>query len=111
MKEGNYTAASGEFGQSGLSRWSDKLGPDALIQTPDVAQTLALDIGNAYRASNDAGQRTRLAEAFLLIADHLKDQEQSLTSAGFSTMRDVLSQSGRLDIHVDPIHPGHPERR
>lgn len=100
---GNYQAAPGEFGESGISHWPDELGPNALIATPTTAQTLALDIGNAYRSSNDDDQRTRLAESFLLIADHLKDQEQSLTSSSFTAMRDVLSESGRLDIHVEPI--------
>ena len=49
-----------------------------LMPNPGPMSSLAAEVARAYRASNDAQQRRRLAEAFLLIADHLQDQGQAV---------------------------------
>ncbi|MFP3904492.1 MAG: chondroitinase family protein, partial [Armatimonadota bacterium] len=70
-----YLAAAGEHGITDVKYWSDEHGPNWLgMQTPAAMSSLAYRVATAYRASNDADQRSRLAEAFLLIADYLHDQ-------------------------------------
>ena len=62
-----------------MKHWPDELGPKGpRIPSPQPMGSLAAEVAKVYRASNDAGQRRRLAEAFLLVADHLQDQGQSL---------------------------------
>ncbi len=95
--------------------WPDEHGPHwEGMQTPAAMSSLALNVATAYRASNDAEQRRRLSEAFLLIADHLHDQALQAGS-GFrwnwwyggswadavGLMRDVLAETGRLQAHSD----------
>ncbi|MBI3945459.1 MAG: hypothetical protein HY321_06045 [Armatimonadetes bacterium] len=110
-----YLAAPGEQGLKDVSYWSDENGPDWLgVQAPHRVASLASRVAKAYRASNDAQQRRRLADAFLLVADHLHDQALQAGS-GFVwnwwvggtwadavfLMRDVLAQAGRLQSHAD----------
>ena len=95
--------------------WPDEHGPGwEDMQTPAAMSSLAQHAASAYRASNDAEQRKRLADAYLLLADHLHDQAFQAGS-GFQwnwwvggawahsvfLMRDVLAQTGRLGPHVD----------
>jgi len=99
-----YCSAVGEFGGKDVRHWPDELGPNGpMLPNPGPMISLAAEVGRAYRASNDAGQRRRLADAFLLIADHLQDQGQSLDAGGVLLMRDVLSQAGRLQHHVESV--------
>ncbi len=110
-----YLAAAGEQGIKDLEWWPDEHGPKSFgMQTPASMSYLARKVAKAYRASNDAQQRRRLAEAFLLIADHLHDQALQAGS-GFRwswwyggawadavfLMRDVLAETGRLQPHRD----------
>ena len=110
-----YLSAPGEFGFKDIEYFPDEHGPGWLgIQTPASMSSLANRVAKAYRASNDAQQRRRLAEAFLLIADHLHDQVLQAGS-GFKwnwwvggawadavfLMRDVLEQTGRLRGFLD----------
>ncbi len=109
-----YITAPGDFGYKDIHYLSDEHGPKAFgMQTPASMSHLAYQVAKAYRASNDADQRHRLAEAFLLLADHLHDQVFQAGS-GFKwnwwvggswanavfLMRDVLAQEGRLQPHV-----------
>jgi chondroitin-sulfate-ABC endolyase/exolyase len=95
--------------------WSDEHGPNwEGMQTPGPLSSLAYNVAVAYRASNDNAQRERLAEAYLLISDHLQDQALQAGS-GFKwnwwvggqwadsvfLMRDLLAQEGRLRSHID----------
>ncbi len=104
-----------EQAELGSGYWSDEHGPDWLgMQTPASMSSLAHQVAGAYRASNEAEQRRRLAEAFLLIADHLHDQALQAGS-GFKwnwwvggawadavfLMRDMLAEAGRLQRHLD----------
>jgi chondroitin-sulfate-ABC endolyase/exolyase len=97
------------------SYWSDEHGLGwEDMQAPGAMSALALKVATAYRASNDTEQRQRLAEAYLLLADHLYDQALQAGS-GFQwnwwyggewadsvfLMRDLLAQEGRLQGHVD----------
>ncbi len=110
-----YLSAPGEFGRSDIHYFSDEHGPGWLdMQTPAATAYLANRVATAYRASNDAEQRRRLAEAFLLVSDHLYDQALQAAS-GFRwhwwvggawadaifLMRDVLAEAGRLQPHTD----------
>ncbi|MFO7947714.1 MAG: chondroitinase family polysaccharide lyase [Armatimonadota bacterium] len=110
-----YLAAAGEQGLKDVRYWPDEHGPNWLgMQTPGPMSSLANRVAKAYRASNDPDQRSRLAEAFLLIADHLHDQALQAAS-GFRwhwwvggawadavfLMRDVLADAGRLQPHLD----------
>ena len=102
-------------GWKGGGYWSDEHGPGWMgMQTPHAMCSLARSIAGAYRDSNDAEQRRRLADAFLIIADHLEDQAMQAGS-GFRwywwvggawseavfLMRDVLADTGRLQGHLD----------
>ncbi len=101
--------------EMGGTYWSDEHGPDWLgMQYPRAMSALAHRVAVAYRGSNGADQRRRLAEAFLLIADHLLDQALQAGS-GFKwnwwvgggwadavyLMRGVLAETGRLRAHLD----------
>jgi len=105
-----YLCAVGERGAKEIAYWLDEHGPDWLgMQTPSALSSLAYQVASAYRASNDAEQRRRLAEAFLLLEDYLYDQGMQ-AGAGFHwnwwvgtawanaafLMRDELAQAGRL---------------
>ncbi|NLJ36833.1 MAG: hypothetical protein GX358_11470 [candidate division WS1 bacterium] len=110
-----YLCAPGEHGLKDVSYMSDESGPDAFgVQDPRAMTSLANQVAVAYRASNDAGQRSRLAEAYLLLSDHLHDQVLQAAS-GFKwnwwvggswensvfLMRDVLADNERLQGHLD----------
>ncbi|MDP6776462.1 MAG: chondroitinase family polysaccharide lyase, partial [Candidatus Latescibacteria bacterium] len=99
----------------GPGYWPDEHGPDWMgMQTPGAMASLVRRVASAYRASNAAGQRQRLAERFFLIADHLHDQALQARS-GFRwnwwvggswadalfLMRDLLAETGRLQPHLD----------
>jgi len=103
------------LGVRNVEYWPDEHGPHwEGMQPPAAMSSLALQVAETYRASNSAEQRERLAEAYLLIADHLHDQALQAGS-GFQwnwwygpnwadsvfLMRDVLAQTGRLQAHVD----------
>ena len=103
------------LGWPGGGYWSDEHGPGWLgVQDPKSMSALARKVAGAYRACTDAEGRRRLAEAFLLIADHLHDQALQAGS-GFRwnwwvggswaeavfLMRDVLVEGGRLRRHLD----------
>lgn len=105
-----YCSKAGEHGVAEGSYWPDEHGPGWLgMQTPGPLSALAYQLAGAYRASRDAEQRQRLAEAFLLLEDHLYDQGMQAAS-GFHwhwwvgeswaqavfLMRDVLARAGRL---------------
>lgn len=99
-----YCSATGEFGGKDVRHWPDELGPNGpIISNPGPMISLANQIAGAYQSSNDEQQRRRMAEAFLLIADHLQDQGQSLDVDGVLKMREVLAKAGRLDAHLDPV--------
>ena len=91
--------------------WRDERGPNwppGIKSHLDITP-LASQVAWRYRASRDAEQRRRLAEAFLLLEDHLYDQGMQAGS-GFKCnwwygsawadavflMRDVLAKAGRL---------------
>lgn len=110
-----YLAARGEHGIKDIAYWPDENGPDWLgVRTPAGMSSLANEVAAAYRASNDAGQRSRLADAFLLLSDHVYDQALQAGS-GFRwswwvggawadaifCMRDLLHETGRLQGHLD----------
>lgn len=110
-----YLSAPGEFGFRDVEYFLDEHGPKSFgMQIPKSMSYLAYQVASAYRASNDAEQRRRLAEAFLLVADHLHDQAMQAGS-GFRwhwwvggawadavfLMRDVLADAGRLQPHCD----------
>jgi chondroitin-sulfate-ABC endolyase/exolyase len=99
----------------GSGYWSDEHGPDWMgMQDPKTMSAIAYEVAGAYRASKDGDQRSRLAEAFFLIADHLHDQALQAGS-GFKwnwwvggtwaealfLMRDLLAETGRLQRHLD----------
>ncbi len=99
----------------GPDYWPDEHGPGWLgIQDPRPITRLAYRVADAYSGSRDAEQRRRLAEAFLLIEDHLYDQGLQ-AAAGFHCnwhrlgmwsdavflMRDVLAKAGRLQRQCD----------
>ena len=109
-----YPSAEEQAAQGG-GYWSDEHGPDWLgMQSPRAMCAIAREVAGAYRASNVAEERQRLAEAFLLIADHLADQALQAGS-GFKwnwwvggswadalfLMRDLLAETGRLQPHLD----------
>jgi len=106
-----YVAAPGEHGFKDVRYWQDEHGPDGPdLRSPASMSALAYQVARAYRDSNDAQQRGRLAEAFLLIADYLHDQGFQAGSGFRGTglgvdavilMRDVLAQAGRLQPHLD----------
>ncbi len=110
-----YLTAVGEHGFKDIEYLPDEHGPGWLgMQTPGMMTSLASQVASAYRASRDAEQQRRLAEAFLLLADHLHDQALQAGS-GFVwnwwvggawadavfRMRDVLARAGRLQPHTD----------
>ena len=110
-----YCCEFGEHGARSQDYWPDEHGPGWLgMQTPGDMSSLAYQVAAAYRASHDAEQRRRLAEAFLLMEDHLYDQGMQ-AGAGFHwnwwdggswadavfLMRDVLAQAGRLARQCD----------
>jgi hypothetical protein len=99
-----YCSAVGEFGGKDVRHWPDELGPNGpILANPGPMIALAAEVGRAWRASNDAQQHRRLADAFLLIADHLQDQGQALDSNGVAAMREVLAKAGRLEHHLDSV--------
>ncbi len=110
-----YCGNVGEHGLKECAYWPDEHGPGWLdMQTPSAMSSLAYQVASAYRDSNDAEQRRRLAEAFLLIEDYLYDQGMQ-AGAGFHwnwwvggawanaafLMRDVLAEAGRLARQCD----------
>ena len=110
-----YITAPGQFGYKDIHYMPDENGPKAFgMQTPAVMSSLAYQVARAYRGSNDAEQRRRLAEAFLLLADHVSDQALQ-AGTGFKwnwwvggswanaifLMHDVLAETGRLQTHSD----------
>jgi chondroitin-sulfate-ABC endolyase/exolyase len=110
-----YCCEFGDHGAKSQDYWPDEHGPGWLgMQPPGDMSSLAHQVAAAYRASRDAEQRRRLAEAFLLIEDHLYDQGMQ-AGAGFHwnwwyggswadavfLMRDVLAQAGRLSRQCD----------
>ncbi len=99
-----YVASPGQYGGKDVRYWQDEHGPDGPdLQGPGDMVNLANEIAGAYRASNDEQQRRRLAEAFLVIADHLQDQGESLDIKAVLPMGDVLAQEGRLEHHLDAV--------
>ncbi len=110
-----YLSAPGEFGLKDIDYLPDEHGPGWLgMQTPSAMSSLAYQVAAAYRASNDAEQRGRLREAYLLLADHVHDQALQAGSGfkwnwwvggawadGVFLMRDVLEQTGRLQAFTD----------
>lgn len=99
-----YCSGAGEFGGQDVKHWPDELGPAGpAIPSPAPLVALANQVANAYRDSQEAEQRRQLAEAFLLIADHLQDQGQTLDPHCVVAMREVLAQAGRLDPHLDSV--------
>jgi len=110
-----YCGRVGEHGAKESAYWPDEHGPGWLgMQTPRPISSLAYQVASAYRASRDAEQRRRLAEAFLLLEDYLCDQGMQ-AGAGFHwnwwvggrwanavfLMRDVLAEAGRLARQCD----------
>jgi chondroitin-sulfate-ABC endolyase/exolyase len=111
-----YCCDFGERGAKDQSYWHDEHGPDWLpdVEAPTAISTLASQVATAYRTSRDSGQRRRLAEAFLLLEDHMYDQGMQAGS-GFHwnwwyggswadavfLMRDVLAEAGRLARQLD----------
>jgi chondroitin-sulfate-ABC endolyase/exolyase len=110
-----YCCEFGEHGVRTQNYWPDENGPGWLgVQDPVALTSLAYQVASAYRASRDAEQRRRLAEAFLLVEDHLFDQGMQ-AAAGFHCnwwyggawadavflMRDVLAREGRLARQCD----------
>ncbi len=110
-----YCGKVGEYGAKESAYWPDEHGPNWLgMQTPSSMCSLAHQVAGAYRAGNDAQQRRRLAEAFLLIEEYLYDQGMQ-AGAGFHwnwwvgeawantvfLMRDVLAEAGRLERQCD----------
>ncbi len=111
-----YCCEFGELGSREQNYWPDEHGPTwpPGVQAPGAMSALAHEVAVAYRASRDAEQRRRLAEAFVLIEDHLHDQGMQ-AAAGFHwnwwyggawadavfLMRDVLAQEGRLARQCD----------
>lgn len=99
-----YVSAHGEFGGKDVRRWPDEHGPDGPdIQNPRPMISLAAQVARAHQACNDSQLRRRLAEAFLLIADHLQDQGESLDANSILLMRNVLAQSGGFAHHLDSV--------
>lgn len=99
-----FVANPGQYGGKDVKYWPDEYGPDGLaFQSPGPLVGLASQVAGAYRASNEDQQRRRLAEAFLLIADHLQDQGESLETHAVFPMREVLAQAGRLEYHLDAL--------
>ena len=97
-----YVASPGQYGGKDVRYWQDEHGPDGPdLQNSKEMMGFAKQIGSAYRASNDEEQRRRLAEALVLIADHLSDQWESLDINVVLLVGDVLAQKGRLEPHLD----------
>ncbi|MSS70576.1 MAG: hypothetical protein EXS64_03705 [Candidatus Latescibacteria bacterium] len=111
-----YCCEFGEHGAKDQDYWPDEHGPEFPpgVQAPGAISSLALQVATAYRASRDADQRRRLADAFLLIEAHLYDQGMQAAS-GFHwnwwyggswadavfLMRSVLAEAGRLSRQCD----------
>ncbi len=107
-----YLSAPREHGHDDIRYWPDEHGPDGpAMQSHAAMSQLAYSLAVAYRASDEARQRERLAEAFLLLADHLHEQAFQAGS-GFRSpgprwletivlMRNVLADKGRLEPHRD----------
>ena len=109
-----YVHEVGEHGSKGPGRWCDEHGPGWLGMQGLPSMT---DLG--YRGREGLSgqprcpQRRRLAEAFLLVEDHLYDQGMQ-AAAGFRwnwyaggtwadavfLMRDVLADAGRLSRQI-----------
>jgi len=111
-----YCCEYGELGATDQDYWCDEHGENwpPGVETPTRLSALGLHLAQAYRASRDAGQRKLLADAFLLLEDHLYDQGMQ-AGAGFDwnwwyggswadavfLMRDVLAGAGRLARQCD----------
>ncbi len=110
-----YTHEIGEHGAKGPGYWPDEHGPDWLgMKTPEDECYLGYRVAQAYWDSRDPQQRRQLADAFLLVEDHLCDQGMQ-AAAGFQwnwyaggswaeavfLMRDVLAWAGRLQRQSD----------
>ena len=110
-----YCGSVGQYGAKESTYWPDENGPGWMgMQNPSAVTGLGYQVAATYRASRDPEQRRRLAEAFLLIEDHLHDQGMQ-AGAGFHwnwwvgepwanavfMMRDVLAQAGRLGRQCD----------
>lgn len=101
---GYYCAAVGEYGGKDIRFWPDEHGPNGLVMAnPKSFTALASQLAAAYQASNDESQRRRLAEAFLLLADYLQDQGETLAADAITLMRDVLTQAKRFDYHFEAL--------
>lgn len=99
-----YCSATGEFGLNNVRHWPDELGPKGpVIASPKAEIALATEVAKAYRDCDDAAQRSRLAGAFLLLADHLQDQGEAISPESFVIMRELLAQVGQLESHLEPI--------
>jgi len=99
-----YVSAQGEFGGKDIQRWPDEHGPNRpAIQSPRPMISLADQVARAHQVCKDSQLRRRLAEAFLLIADHLQDQGESLDANSILLMRNVLAQSGGFAHHLDSV--------
>ena len=99
-----YVSAHGEFEGKDIQRWPDEHGPDGPdIQNPRPMISLAALVAKAHHACNESQLRRRLVEAFLLIADHLQDQGESLDANSILLMRNVLAESGGFSHHLDTV--------
>jgi len=99
-----YSAAPGEYGGKDVKYWQDEYGPNGLaLATPAPFNALASQIAKTYQASNDEQQRRRLTDAFLLVADFIQDQGETLAADAVTSMREVLTQSGRFESHFDSL--------
>ncbi|NUQ65267.1 MAG: hypothetical protein HUU20_22600, partial [Pirellulales bacterium] len=112
-----YCANAGEHGVKESTYWPDEGGPGWLgMETPARLTSLGYQLAAAHRESTDPEQRRRLAEAFLLVEEHLFDQGMQ-AGAGFDwnwwvgegwanavfMMRDVLARAGHLGRQCDAM--------
>jgi chondroitin-sulfate-ABC endolyase/exolyase len=99
-----YCAAPGEYGGKDIRFWRDELGPDGTaMQSPKPFNDLATLIAKTYHNSNDESQRRRLADIFLLLADFIQDQGESLLPDAVTTMRAALAENGRFESHFEAL--------
>jgi chondroitin-sulfate-ABC endolyase/exolyase len=110
-----YCCEFGDHGAKTQDYWPDEHGAGWLgVQAATAMTSLGHELAAAYRASRDAEQRRRLAEAFLLVEEHLYDQGMH-AAAGFHwnwwvggawadavfLMHDVLAKARRLERQCD----------
>ena len=99
-----YCAAPGEYGGKDVRFWPDEHGPDSIIMlSPAPFNALASQIAKAYHTSNDEAQRRRLTDAFLLVADYIQDQGETLAVDALTSMREVLAKAGRFESHFETL--------